>query len=153
MWFKKEEKKDLPLASIKAGVENPPAPQVEKPKEEKQEEPPLFIKLEKYRSIVAALGQLKATTQMIRSSINALAQLQKTQAETLEMIRKTLEALDKKLNELSSAIVKPSLFPLTTTEEYVPPETYEEVQSVDATIASLKAQIEQLKQELSSIGP
>ena len=152
MWFKKEKKELPPLRSIKAEVEKPPTPSVEKTKtEEKPQEPPLFIKLEKYRSIVATLSQLKATAYMIRNSLNALAQLQKTQAETLQTVKKALETLNKKLDQLSSELVKPSLLPLTPLSEYMPPEAYQEIESVDATIANLKAQIEELKRELTSL--
>ena len=158
MWFKlKKDTKDLPpLRNIKEEVVSPRKPtqtsEETQPRkmEETYQEPPLFIKLDKYRDLVNSLAQLKALTQMIKNSIAALERLQKTQMETISMIKKTLANAEQKINKINSELVKPPMVPFISTVPELGTEEYQEIESINATVSNLKEQIEQLKQELSN---
>jgi len=123
----------------------------EKQKEEKVEEEtqvPLFVKLDKYKTIVSSLMHLKTLLISLRNSLIALEQIEKTRAETFNVIIKNLEKMNEKLSLLEKEVVKPVSFSFgMPTASYAP---IEEMQSVQASIASLKAQIDQLKAELES---
>jgi hypothetical protein len=123
----------------------------EKQKEEKVEEEtqvPLFVKLDKYKTIVSSLMHLKTLLISLRNSLIALEQIEKTRAETFNVIIKNLEKMNEKLSLLEKEVVKPVSFSFgMPTAPYAP---IEEMQSVQASIASLKAQIDQLKAELES---
>jgi len=121
-------------------------------KEEKVEEEtqvPLFVKLDKYKTIVSSLVQLKALLISLRNSLLALEQIEKTRVETFNAIIKNLDKMNEKISTLEKEVVKPIGFsigaPMPT---YAP---YEEIQSVQTSIANLKAQIEQLKAQLDSL--
>jgi hypothetical protein len=124
---------------------------VEKPKEEKSKEEtqvPLFVKLDKYKTIVSSLMQLKTLLISLRNSLIALEQIEKTRVETFNIIIKNLDKINEKLSLLEKEVVKPVSFSFgMPTVPYTP---IEEMQSVQASIASLKAQIDQLKAELES---
>jgi chromosome segregation ATPase len=122
----------------------------EKPKEKGEEETqtPLFIKLDKYKTIVSSLIQLKTLLMSLRNSLTSLEQIEKARMEALNAIIKNLDKISERLSILEKEIVKPigNLgLPLLSYP------SYEELQNVEATIANLKAQIEQLKTQLDSL--
>jgi len=124
----------------------------EKTKEEKSEEEvqaPLFVKLDKYKTIVSSLMQLKALLISLRNSLMVLEQIEKTRVETFSAIMKNLDRMNEKLSLLEKEVVKPVGFSLGA--PVAPYPMYEEIESVQASIANLKAQIEQLKAQLDSI--
>jgi hypothetical protein len=149
-------KNDLISQSSQAHLDLPQITQeqeikYEKPKEEKPEEEtrvPLFIKLEKYKTIVSSLMQLKTLLISLKNSLMALEQIEKTRMETFSVIIKNLEKMSEKLSLLEKELVKPFGFPFGIPEITYSP--IEEMQSVQASVASLKAQIDQLKAELES---
>lgn len=119
-----------------------------KPAEEAEEKPiyaPLFVKLNKYRQILNVLGQMKTTIVILRNSFATLDQLEKAKAETLSLMRETVDKLREKIAALDRELIRPAGF--RTFEE---PE-YKEAEAVEATLADLKGQIEQLKAELESM--
>lgn len=132
----------------------PPKPveKVEKPKEIKPEREaekpmfaPLFVKIDRYRQILNAIGYLKTTMVMIRNSLLTLNELDKAREETMKVIQEALEKTEKKMGELDAELVRPAGY-----HELEKPE-YQDVETVEATIADLKGQIEQLKSEVQSM--
>ncbi len=149
-------KKEQQVPHDSQTISQPQQPQnvkLEKESNEKHEEEmqvPLFVKLEKYKTIVSSLMQLKALLISLRNSLLALEQIERTRIESFSVIIKNLEKMNEKISSLEKEIVKPVTFPFG-----IPPTTpyveYEEVQNVQASIASLKAQIDQLKSELERL--
>ena len=123
----------------------------EKVKEEKIEEVqvPLFVKIDKYKTIVSSLMHLKTLLISLKNSLIALEQIEKMRIETFNAIMKNLDKINEKVSALEKEVVKPIGFSFGT--PIAPLSSYEELQSVQASIASLKAQIEQLKAELESV--
>jgi len=135
-------------------LSTPPTQNVneEKIKEEKFEEEaqvPLFVKIDKYKTIVSSLMNLKTLLISLKNSLIALEQIEKMRIETFNAIMKNLDKMNEKVSALEKEVVKPIGFSFGAPIPPIPP--YEELQSVQASIASLKAQIEQLKAELESV--
>jgi len=110
---------------------------------------PLFVKLDKYKNIVSSMMQLKTILISLKNYLMALEQIEKTRVDTFNAIMKNLDKMNEKLSTLEKEIVKPIGFSLGTPIVAYP--TYEEIESVQASIANLKAQIEQLKAQLDSL--
>ncbi len=124
----------------------------EKTKEEKGEEEtqiPLFVKIDKYKTIVSSLMHLKTLLISLKNSLIALEQIEKTRIETFNVIMKNLDKMNEKISTLEKEVVKPISFSFGAPAANFSP--YEELQSVQASIASLKAQIDQLRAELESV--
>jgi len=132
-----------------------PAPSPQKAEEEivggkeVEAQAPLFIKVEKYKTIVSSLMQLKALLISLKNSLVALGQIERTRMETYNTIAKNLEKINEKIAVLEKELVKPIGFPLESPILTYP--AYEELESVQTSIANLKAQIEQLKAQLESL--
>ncbi len=106
---------------------------------------PLFVKIDRYRNILNALGQLKTSIVMIRNSFSTLNELEKARFETLKLIEEAVGRLENKLSALDTELVRPAGFHSDASPEY------QDVETVHATVADLKGQIEQLKSELDHI--
>ncbi|MFH7881062.1 MAG: hypothetical protein QXI09_03605 [Candidatus Aenigmatarchaeota archaeon] len=111
-------------------------------KEVEEVSAPLFIKLDKYKNLVSSLMQLKTYLITLKNTIVAIEQLEKVRMESLSSLSKTIEKMNEKISELEKYLVKPIGF------TFGPTETMEELFTVQSTISSLKAQIENLKNEL-----
>ncbi len=103
---------------------------------------PLFVNIDRYRNILNALGYMRTSLIMIRNSFATLNELEKARNETLKLIQEAIEKLDKKLATLDSELIRPAGYHSDTSPEY------QDVETVQATVADLKGQIEQLKSEL-----
>jgi hypothetical protein len=144
-----EQEKDISL---------PPKPveNVEKPEKRIEKEPerpmfaPLFVKLDRYRQILNSIAYLKNTIVMMKNSMMTLSELDRARNETMGIIQKTLDKIEKKMNDLDSELVRPAGYNSGYGE--VEKQEYNEVETVGITIADLKSQIEQLKSEVASIG-
>jgi len=149
---KKEQQasQNVPQASLPQNIEiEKPAEKTKEEKVEEETQVPLFIKLDKYKTIVSSLMQLKALLISLKNSLIALEQIEKTRVETFNVIMKNLDKMNEKLSLLEKEVVKPVSFSFgMPAAPYAP---IEEMQSVQASIASLKAQIDQLKAELESV--
>ena len=122
------------------------------PKSEPEEErpaptfAPLFVKLDRYRNILNALGQLRASMAMIRNSFSALAELEHVRTETLQILQKAMDSVGQKVENLDKELVKPTgyLEPMHANE-------YADAATLEGTISELRGQVEQLKSELQQI--
>jgi hypothetical protein len=115
---------------------------------------PLFIKIDRYRQILSAVGHLKTTMIMIKNSLITLNELDKARDETFKLVQDAIEKLEGRLDSLDQELVRPSGFQdrvPTTTHDVIEKPQYQDVETIEATIADLKGQIEQLKSELDSV--
>lgn len=164
---------DSPLNRLLEGKLEERPVEIKKPEEMKpalikvREEPieiekpsfaPLFVKIDRYRQILNAIGGLKTTMIMLKNSLMTLNELDKARNETFKIVQDAIGKLEGRLNSLDQELVRPSGFQerspvLSPTISYdvVDRPEYQDVETVEATIADLKGQIEQLKAELENI--
>lgn len=117
--------------------------------EEKPSEPerpafaPLFVKLDRYKTILDSLAELKTTIAAIKNAFVSLIELENLKRENLKIIQNAIGKVEKKLVSLDSEFLRPSGYE----------EVHSEFYSIDLepSIADLKSQIEKLKSELESI--
>jgi prefoldin subunit 5 len=107
---------------------------------------PLFIKLDKYRDVLVSLGHIKATIVALKNSFDMLQDLDSARAQTTEVMQKAIQKVEARVATLDQELVKPKGFRETSV-----PKDYEEVETVEATIADLKGQIESLREELQQL--
>lgn len=107
---------------------------------------PLFVKIDRYRSILSALGSIKGAVGLVRNSFSALNELERARGQTMTLIQSALEKIDKKLDALDKELIRPTGF-----NTQASPEDYQDVHNVTATVSDLKGQIQQLRNELQQM--
>ncbi len=107
---------------------------------------PLFVKIDRYRNILAALGAIKGAINLLSNSFAALNELDRARTQTMGVIRSALDKVGKKLDALDRDLVSPAGFSTRPTAE-----DYQDSRNVESTVADLKGQIQQLKDELQQM--
>lgn len=119
-------------------------------KENLEEQPavyaPLFVKIDRYRNIISSVSSLRNTAIVVKNTLSVMNELEKTKQQTTSLMREAIEKLEKRLNSLDNELVRPA--GLNT---QAPTEVYQDVHNVEATLADLKSQIQQLKSELQQM--
>ncbi len=147
------------IRNLEMKLDEPKLPE-QKPVEQKKEEvrhkevkeperpsfAPLFVKIDRYRQILNAIGYLKTTMIMIKNSLMTLNELDKARDETFKLIQDAVEKLEGRLSILDQELIRPTGY-----HEIAEKPEYQDVETVEATIADLKGQIEQLRVELQEM--
>ena len=152
---KKEEPKELPvelpplslLDQPQLAMEPPRAPPVMRREPEKPTVAPLFVKMDRYRQILTTIGNLKTALMIVKNSLATLQQIEKVRDATFNIVSDIIEKMDDKLIELDNNLLRPAGF---HESEEVSPEK-QDIRSIEATVADLQGQIEQLKSELGKM--
>ncbi len=110
---------------------------------------PLFVKIDRYRGILSAIGYLRTALVMVRNSFVTLRELDKAREQTMDLIVNALEKMDGKLSNLDTDLVRPAGYHNESSAKIQ--EEYHDVETVHASIADLKGQIDQLKSELEAM--
>jgi len=157
---KKEEEKTKDIEEIKRVVEEEKpseekvteieekpeeTPTVEKPEEEKPKFAPLFVKIDRYRTVLNLLNDLKTTIMMVKNAIVIQKEIEKLTNDNRNLIESAVSKLDEKLSSLDSEFMRPKGF----REEF--PTVHEEKVGLKGVVDDLKVQVESLKSELKSI--
>jgi hypothetical protein len=147
------QERQIPEKSLQMEIK----PKIEAPVEmERPSFAPLFVKIDRYRQILTSIGNLKTTMIMIKNSMMTLAELDKARDETFKLVQNAIGKLENKLNTLDQELVRPTGFMDRPTPSYeshatIDNQEYQDMETVEATIADLKGQIEQLKLELDAV--
>ncbi len=155
---KKEESTDSPMNEIpllnsldQAHFSMPPMPQAMQPvvrrEAEKPTAAPLFVKIERYRQILTAIGNMKTALVIIKNSMDTLNQIDKVRNQTIGIVNDIIGKMDEKLIDLDNDLLRPAGF---QTSEVASPEQ-QDIRSIEATVSDLQGQIEQLKTELNKV--
>jgi len=119
---------------------------VEKPIEEKRPMfAPLFVKIDRYRSVLNSINDLKTTIIMIKNALAIQKQIESLRDENRKLLESAINKIDKKILALDSEFLRPRGF-----EEEFPPSSYE-TSGLEGVVSDLKKQIEGLKSELKTI--
>jgi hypothetical protein len=142
---------------VEETVENKPFPEPELPKQEipkltpkfaEEKKPtfaPLFVKIDKYRSVLNTISDLKTTVIMIKNALALQKEVEGLRDENRRMMEAAINKIDKKIVVLDSEFLRPEGF-----EEEFPPQIYE-TEGLEGVVTDLKKQIEGLKSELQTI--
>jgi len=152
---KKGESKELPvelpplslLDQPQLTMEPPQAPPVKRREPEKPTVAPLFVKMDRYRQILTTIGNLKTALMIVKNSLATLRQIEKVRDDTFNIVTDIIEKMDDRLIELDNNLLRPAGF---HESEDVSPE-HQDIRSIEATVADLQGQIEQLKGELGKM--
>ncbi|MDI6825693.1 MAG: hypothetical protein QMD36_00650 [Candidatus Aenigmarchaeota archaeon] len=124
-------------------------PKREKPalttEEKKPAFAPLFVKIEKYRSVLNAIADLKTTVVMIKNALELQKQIESLRDENRKLLEVAITKIDKKIVMLDSEFLRPKGY-----EEEFPSPIYE-TESLEGAVMDLKKQVESLKSELQTI--
>ncbi|MBI2542753.1 MAG: hypothetical protein HYW24_01035 [Candidatus Aenigmarchaeota archaeon] len=153
---KQEEPKmpaELPPLSVLDQIPMMPQPEpkamppVMKREPEKATYAPLFVKIDRYRQTLTTIGNLKTSLMIIRNSMGTLNQIERVRDDTFGIINDLIEKMSDKLMTLDNDLLRPAGFPESSE---ISPE-YNDVRSIEATVADLRGQIDQLKTELEKM--
>jgi len=127
-----------------------PVPEVQKseitPVEEKTPTfAPLYVKIDKYKSVLNTINDLKTTVIMIKNALVLQKEIEGLRDENRRLMEAAVSKIDKKIVTLDSDFLRPQGF-----EEDFPPPIYE-TEGLDGVVTDLKKQIDSLKSELQSI--
>jgi hypothetical protein len=106
---------------------------------------PLFVKIDKYRSVLNTINDLKTTVIMIKNALALQKEVEGLRDENRRMMEAAINKIDKKIVVLDSEFLRPEGF-----EEEFPPQIYE-TEGLEGVVTDLKKQIEGLKSELQTI--
>jgi hypothetical protein len=106
---------------------------------------PLFVKIDKYRSILSSISDIKTTLIMIKNAFMIQKEIEGLRDENKKMLELAISKLDKKIITLDSEFLRPTGF-----EEEFPSQIYESG-GIEGVVDDLKKQIEGLKTELKTI--
>jgi hypothetical protein len=125
-------------------------PEVEKPilmpmEEKRPAFAPLFVKIERYRSVLNAIADLKAMVVAIKNALELQKQIEGLKDENRRLFETAINKIDKKIVMLDSEFLRPKGY-----EEEFPPSIHE-TEGLEGVVTDLKKQIEGLKSELQTI--
>jgi hypothetical protein len=106
---------------------------------------PLFVKIEKYRSVLNHISDLKTTIIMLKNALGVQKQIESLRDENRKFLELAINKIDKKIFSLDTEFLRPRGF-----EEEFPPAIYE-TEGLEGVVDDLKKQIEGLKSELKTI--
>jgi len=117
----------------------------EKPEEVKPSFAPLFIKLDRYKSVLDTINEIKSIIISTKNSLDVQKQIEELRDENRKLLEATISQIDKKLTSLDSEFLRPKGY------EEEPPITEYKTESLQIVVSDLKKQIENLKSELKTI--
>ena len=119
-------------------------PQIEERTEEKKSKfAPLFVKIDRYSSVLNLLNDLKATIMMAKNAIVVQKEIERLAEENRKLIEDSVSKIDEKIIRLDSEFIRPKGFKddLKTSKD----------SGLDGVVDDLKAQVDDLKSELENI--
>ena len=142
-----EEKIEEPTEEVPIEVEKPVEEEKPIPKTElrKPAFAPLFVKIDRYKSVLDAINEIKTTIMMLKNALSIQKQIEDLRNENRTLLESAVNKVDKKVLTLDSEFLRPSGYE----EEFLPP-AYE-TEGLETVVDDLKEQIESLKSELKTI--
>lgn len=122
-------------------------PTVANKEQEKPAVAPLFVKIDRYRHILNSIGNLKTALMIIKNSLDTMHQIERVRDDTYGIINDMVEKMGQKLLNLDDELLRPAGFHETNDAS----SEHQDIKTIDATVADLKGQIDQLKSELTKM--
>ncbi len=123
-------------------------PKIFEPQKKEEKKPrfaPLFVKIDRYDSVLNLLNDLKATVMMVKNVIVVQKEIEKLAEENRRLIEDSVNKIDDKLLRLDSEFMRPKGFKeqFKTSAGTKP--------GLESVVDELKSQVEDLKSELENI--
>jgi hypothetical protein len=161
MFFKKDKEKKDDLKEIKEAMSNeqeteehdplgleeiPEAPSSQIPYKmpERENGAPLFVKVEKYRSLISNVHEMKNFIEGLKQLFNVMYDIETMRGDTLKILKATTVKLEKTLTEIDYELLRPKGY-----EEEVAAEG--EVMHLEESLSDLQRQLQELKRELQNL--
>jgi predicted RNase H-like nuclease (RuvC/YqgF family) len=145
MFFRKKSAQEskADLDEIKQVMAEPIGESIEEPVRYKERETaPLFVKVDKYKHVINTVQEMKSFVSGIKQLFVVMHEIEDIRAETLNMMKATVQRLEKNIAEVDSELLMPKGLEI----EFEREET--EINRVESSLLELQKQLSSLKQEL-----
>ncbi len=112
--------------------------------EEKREGIPLFVKLDKYQTVLSLVNELKATIFMMKNALAVQKKLEELTHENIAIMADALGKLEERVVAMDAEFTKPPGYE----EEYV---EMGEDQNIEYAISDLKQKLSDLKSDIKQM--
>ncbi len=142
MFFRKDKKQ---LEEIKEMMEAPQEEAEELPTVEREVSAPLFVKVDKYKSIIASIQELKLFVSGTKQLFTVLHEIENVRADALNILRATVQRLERSIVEIDSELVRPRGVNIVDVTEST------EATHIESSLTELQKQLMELKRELQQM--
>lgn len=150
MFFTKKNKtadsaiRDPYVNEVKQALAEPEYEEVykEPPGREKKEFAPLFVKVDKYHDMLLIVQDMKTFVSGIKQLFVVLQELETVRGESLNLLRTTVQRLEKNLAELDTDLLRPKGVEMDLHQDEV------EVGHIEKSLNDLQSQLGALRKEL-----
>lgn len=143
-----EEKKYQPPAKLPEIKKRPQPP---KKSTKPSKSPPLFIKVDKYRSIIKNIRDLKSQLLNLRDALDVLDDIQKELSNGVQVAHGTIDELNTLISNLDSFFLKPQGVEPHMDEEDIPGSVRLKQGDVDNYMRDVHGQLERLRAQLRAM--
>jgi hypothetical protein len=113
---------------------------------EAQQFAPMFVKVDKYREIIAELSELKTFTANIKQIFSVLSDLETTREEALKVMRVSLQRMERAVVAIDTELLRPIGFEAFPHGEL-------EAKHIESSLTALQQQLAGLRRELEHFRP
>ena len=106
---------------------------------------PLFVKVDKYKALIASVQELKNFVDGLKQLFNVMYDLETVRSDTLKILKATTVKLEKTLTEIDTDLLRPKGLEM--------PEIAEEadVAHLEESLSDLQRQLQDLKRDLQEL--
>ena len=152
MFFKRKphedkyDKHDRQYEEIKNSMDLPiePAPEEEFIQRKEPTSAPLFVKVEKYQSLLGSINEMRSFVSSMKQLFNVIYELEAVRADSLKIMRANIQRLEKNLLEIDSGLLRPKGLEM-------PAYTEGEVHHIEDSLGDLQRQLSDLRRELQEL--
>ncbi len=113
--------------------------------EEKKEGIPLFVKIDKYQTVLALINEMKSTVFMLKNALAVQKKLEELTHENITIAAEALGKLEERIVAMDAEFTKPPGYD----EEYA--EMSEEDQNIEHALSDLKQKLSDLKSDIKEM--
>lgn len=113
--------------------------------QQKESIAPLFVKVERYSDLIASVQEMKSFVSGTKQLFSILNELESVRADTLKILKATVQRMEKSIIEIDSDLLRPRGF------EFEVKQNENEVQHIESSLTDLQKQLMMLRRELQEL--